>query len=109
MFKSGKDKIVLTIGIVLIIISAVNIFLVFKSRHSINVFKQNKYKNCPPAPETCKVQLTEDILQRSLDLGKQYLLNNQKPDGSFNYMYNWQKKKPAEKTARCASPVRFGV
>ncbi len=93
MLKSGKNKIVLTIGIALIIISAVNIFFVFKSRHSINVFKQSKYKNCPPAPETCKLQLTEDILKRSLDLGKQYLLNNQKPDGSFNYMYNWRKKK----------------
>jgi len=100
MLKSGKNKIVLTIGIALIIISAVNIFLVFKSRHSINVFKQSKYKNCPPAPETCRMQLTEDILQRSLDLGKQYLLNNQKPDGSFIYMYNWLKKRTSKKDSQ---------
>jgi len=90
---SGKDKIVFAIGILLIIISAVNIFLVLKSRHSINIFKQSKYRDCPPAPETCRKMLTESILKRSLTLGKRYLLNSQNPDGSFTYMYNWIKKR----------------
>lgn len=94
---SGKDKIVFAIGILLIIISAVNIFLVLKSRHSINIFKQSKYRDCPPAPETCRLRLTKDILQRSLELGKQYLLHSQKPDGSFIYMYNWANKKTSKK------------
>ena len=32
--------------------------------------------------------LARDILDRSLALGREYLLNNQKPDGSFNYQYH---------------------
>jgi len=97
MRESGKDKVVFAIGIILITLSALNIILILQSRHSINIFKQSKYKDCPPAPETCRLTLTKNILQRSLDLGKQYLLHSQKSDGSFIYMYNWVNKKTSKK------------
>ena len=32
------------------------------------------------------------ILDRSLELGTQFLLNHQKPEGNFNYTYDWVKK-----------------
>jgi UDP-N-acetylmuramoyl-tripeptide--D-alanyl-D-alanine ligase len=90
---SGKDKIVFGAGILLIVVSAINIFLVLQSRHSMNIFKQSKYRDCPPVPETCRTILTESVLERSLNLGKHYLLNSQNPDGSFIYMYNWITKR----------------
>ncbi len=33
--------------------------------------------------------LKRDILERSLALGRQFLLKNQKPEGNFNYQYNF--------------------
>ena len=40
--------------------------------------------------------LTYEILGDSLDLGTQFLLNNQKPEGNFNYEYDWISKKMNE-------------
>jgi len=34
-------------------------------------------------------KLTRDILQQSLGLGRQFLINNQKPAGNFNYEYDF--------------------
>ncbi|MEQ9423052.1 MAG: hypothetical protein RJQ09_01445 [Cyclobacteriaceae bacterium] len=34
-------------------------------------------------------ELNKEILNESLKLGQQFLVNNQKPDGSFNYEYNF--------------------
>jgi hypothetical protein len=36
--------------------------------------------------------LTRNVLLRSLDLGRQFMINNQKPDGNFNYQYDFVKK-----------------
>jgi UDP-N-acetylmuramoyl-tripeptide--D-alanyl-D-alanine ligase len=36
--------------------------------------------------------LTRTILNRSLELGTQFLLNHQKPEGNFTYIYDWVKK-----------------
>lgn len=36
--------------------------------------------------------LTRAILDRSLELGTQFLLNHQKPEGNFTYTYDWVKK-----------------
>jgi UDP-N-acetylmuramoyl-tripeptide--D-alanyl-D-alanine ligase len=100
MLRSGKDKIVFTAGIIIVIISVLNIYLVLESRHGLSVFKKSKYKNCPPAPDFCRMILTQDILRRSLDLGKRYLLKSQKQDGSFIYRYNWRKKKVSDEQSQ---------
>jgi hypothetical protein len=42
-----------------------------------------------PTRGRCEIRLTRDILDRSLELGTQFLLNNQKPEGNFTYQYNW--------------------
>jgi hypothetical protein len=36
-----------------------------------------------------KLAVNRDILTKSLDLGAGFMIRNQKPDGSFNYMYDW--------------------
>lgn len=40
--------------------------------------------------------LTREILDQSLNLGTQFMLNNQKPEGSFNYQYDWIQRKQIE-------------
>ena len=37
-------------------------------------------------------RLSRAILDRSLELGTQFLLNHQKPDGNFTYIYDWVKQ-----------------
>ena len=36
--------------------------------------------------------LTRAVLDRSLELGTQFMLNHQKPEGNFTYIYDWVKK-----------------
>jgi hypothetical protein len=36
--------------------------------------------------------LNRAILDRSLELGTQFLLNHQKPEGNFTYIYDWVKQ-----------------
>ena len=36
--------------------------------------------------------LTRAILDRSLELGTQFMLNHQKPEGNFTYIYDWVEK-----------------
>ena len=36
--------------------------------------------------------LNREILDRSLELGTQFMLNHQKPEGNFTYTYDWVKK-----------------
>ena len=40
----------------------------------------------------CFKRLTREILDQSFELGTQFLLNNQQPDGNFTYEYDWIKK-----------------
>jgi len=42
---------------------------------------------------TCPKHLTRDVLDRSLELGTQFLLHNQKPEGNFKYKYDWVHRK----------------
>jgi len=42
-----------------------------------------------PSNEMCETKLTREILDESLELGTQFILNNQKPEGNFNYEYDW--------------------
>ena len=42
--------------------------------------------------ESPEQPLTRAILDRSLELGTEFMLNHQKPEGNFDYEYNWIKK-----------------
>lgn len=42
-----------------------------------------------PASGLCSTRLTGAVLDRSLALGKQFLLHNQQPAGNFTYAYDW--------------------
>ena len=46
-----------------------------------------------PIPWPSSEPLSRKILDRSLALGAQFILRNQKPEGNFNYQYNWIQKK----------------
>lgn len=39
--------------------------------------------------QKCAHELEPALLERSLELGRDFMLNHQKPDGNFNYTYDW--------------------
>lgn len=43
-------------------------------------------------PIECPQKLTRESLQESLQLGKAFMLKNQKPEGNFAYEYDWRTK-----------------
>lgn len=43
----------------------------------------------------CSELLNRDVLDRSLELGTAFLLNNQRTEGNFYYQYNWRNKSDA--------------
>ena len=43
-----------------------------------------------PTGGQCARHLDRGVLDTSLELGKSFLLNNQKPEGNFNYEYDWR-------------------
>jgi UDP-N-acetylmuramoyl-tripeptide--D-alanyl-D-alanine ligase len=51
--------------------------------------------------------LTHRILDRSLELGTQFMLHNQRPAGNFNYQYDWIQKKqvPGDSQVRQAGAM----
>jgi len=83
MGKNDKIKYLLGIAISLCII----IGLIFIINNTI--FHQKKDFQ---SEYIFKGNLTCDILQNSLELGTQYLINNQNPGGNFNYEYDWVNK-----------------
>jgi UDP-N-acetylmuramoyl-tripeptide--D-alanyl-D-alanine ligase len=44
-----------------------------------------------PRSGKCERRLTRAVLGRSLELGTAYLLEHQKPEGNFDYEYDWRK------------------
>lgn len=46
-----------------------------------------------PTLGICSKRLNREILDQSLKIGTQFMLQNQKPDGNFNYEYDWMQKK----------------
>jgi UDP-N-acetylmuramoyl-tripeptide--D-alanyl-D-alanine ligase len=54
----------------------------------------------PTAPDEVakydQLKMDRDLLTKSLDLGERYLDNNQKPEGNFNYLYDWLTKKMSD-------------
>jgi hypothetical protein len=49
-----------------------------------------------PTHGICSKRLTREILDRSLELGTQFMLRNQKPEGNFNYLYDWIRREYAD-------------
>lgn len=52
----------------------------------------DQQKTEKPSNEMYETKLTREILDESLELGTQFILNNQKPEGNFNYEYDWVNK-----------------
>ena len=52
-------------------------------------------------------RLNRAILDRSLELGTQFMLNHQKPEGNFTYVYDWVKKtyQPGDSQVRQAGAM----
>ncbi len=49
-----------------------------------------------PGRGRCERRLTRAVLDRSLELGTRYVLAHQKPDGLFDYEYDWRSKSLSE-------------
>jgi len=48
-----------------------------------------------PSSGRCQKRLNRDVLSRSLKLGTDFLLAHQKPEGNFDYEYDWRTRKPS--------------
>jgi UDP-N-acetylmuramoyl-tripeptide--D-alanyl-D-alanine ligase len=80
--KKGNVRIKKYIGMIIII--SIIIVLIFLINNFINQEKNNNKTN-----GISEGNITCNILNKSLELGTQFLLNNQKPEGNFNYEYDW--------------------
>jgi UDP-N-acetylmuramoyl-tripeptide--D-alanyl-D-alanine ligase len=90
MPKLKNSNLVFILGLALIVISFLNIyFVVSYQQGKVDSRRVKGYKKCRPVPKECPKTLTSNILNKSLDLGTRFLLNNQKEEGNFNYEYNW--------------------
>jgi UDP-N-acetylmuramoyl-tripeptide--D-alanyl-D-alanine ligase len=87
-------------GIVVIIFIVIVLFFLIN-----NLIGQQKIEN--NSDEISEGNLTCKILDKSLELGTQFLLNNQKPEGNFNYEYDWinQVMNPADSEVRQAGAL----
>jgi hypothetical protein len=45
-----------------------------------------------PAADVDSAKLTPQLLRTSLKLGTQFLINSQKPEGNFEYLYDWKQQ-----------------
>ena len=81
--KKSHRKTKYNIAIIIVVCS---IFII--SYLLINSLFQEQNADILPN-ELCEKTLTRDILDESLELGTQFLLNNQKPNGNFNYEYDF--------------------
>lgn len=55
-------------------------------------FLKSKVESPAGLTSQAKLKLSEEILNKSFAMGADYLLANQKPEGNFNYQYDWVKK-----------------
>ena len=58
--------------------------------------------HCARGQDANPAKLTPDVLRTSLHLGTQFLLNNQKPAGNFEYLYDWKRQQYSDQD----EPVR---
>jgi len=52
-----------------------------------------------PGRGQCDKRLSRSVLDRSIALGTHYVLAHQKPDGSFDYEYDWRERSLSEEDA----------
>ena len=45
-----------------------------------------------PEPGSCAEWIDRPMMDTALELGTKFILANQKPEGNFNYEYNWRTK-----------------
>ena len=90
-------------GVYLAVISCVvilSLLMIFYSNNNVD-------EDILPYESSCTLSLTPDILEESLVHGTQFLLNNQKPEGNFNYEYDWvnQWMNPSDSEVRQAGAL----
>ena len=59
------------------------------TQHAISSFAKGLRFIYEIPPAQAPVSLSREILDRSLELGTQFMLNHQKSDGNFTYIYDW--------------------
>jgi UDP-N-acetylmuramoyl-tripeptide--D-alanyl-D-alanine ligase len=93
--------------VIILLIAIVCSGLNLKSQESSNSYKKlntdefkvwmkDYYKQLLWIEHEFDNKLTKDILLKSYNLGKNYIINNQKPEGNFNYEYDFVTDKLAE-------------
>ncbi len=87
--NSTKHRTVTLIGIILILLSAITISMVLHIQKKKSDERLYGTTRCARVSRNCKKVLTRRMLDHSLARGTQFLLNNQKPEGNFNYEYNF--------------------
>ena len=78
-----KNLITISVVILLLLVGATGCIETSQNQDTGKVFLPN---------DMCGKNLTRGTLDESLERGIQFLLNNQKPEGNFNYEYNWVTK-----------------
>lgn len=93
MQSKGKIKLLLAAGAALIAISAVNILIITSSTTGSANKESRIIRRCRPLPLYCEKRLTRSLLDHSLALGTRFMIRNQRPEGNFNYEFDWVEKK----------------
>jgi len=81
----NNEKIKYFLGIVILLCIIIGLMVIINNM----IYHDKKYFQSDYIFEG---NLTCDILQNSLELGTQFLLNNQNPEGYFTYEYDWVNK-----------------
>ena len=86
-------KIIFIAVAALIIISAVNLFITTEITGVSGYEKPGRARRCRPVPTYCEKRITSSLLDHSLALGTRFMINNQRPEGNFNYEFDWIERK----------------
>ncbi len=54
-----------------------------------NALSSDIPENAPDVQPYMKLGMNRDLLTKSFELGSHFMIFNQKPEGNFNYMYDW--------------------
>ena len=77
------------------------------TQHAISSFAKGLRFIYKTPPAIAPVLIDRAILDRSLELGTQFMLNHQKPEGNFTYTFDWVKKTygPGDNSVRQAGAM----
>lgn len=79
-----RRKILLLVGVGALLAAGVLAFVYWDHRYLVKAFLKT------PGSRGCEQQLTRAMFDRSLELGRAFLLAHQKPAGNFDYEYDWK-------------------